>query len=455
MKIFVSGLVNIETTVAVRGFPISYYPIDFNKFGISSNVSGVGYNLAKALTTLGDEVELHSFIGSDEEAERILSRMDKDGVDSTHIARGLMSTPVSAVLYAPDGKRQIYCDLKDIQDQVIEPDSVKDGLSSCGAAILCNIAFNRGLIKAAHDAGVTTATDVHVLADIDDEYNRGFMENADILFLSDEKLPCPAQDFIRQLQWAMEAFETERSLNRCALALQERIAAEQKVKIPVTTCKARIYEALNFFHVDMNVPLKVWENVYADQFEKIAQFAALKGDIKSQVKATEHALEKTRNSLAGRLGAEVIVQALAQPIEKVLAKHINDILKNNSGQMVKGLVKEESAKLMNMSMSSLASGHDEQVAQIKSGLLNAYRVIITEHLPRILQDIDISGIIEQRINDMDMNEAEAIILDVMKKELRAIVWFGALLGSIMGTVTSLWASQSLSTGCHFASSFIT
>lgn len=200
MKIFVSGLVNIETTVAVRGFPISYYPIDFNKFGISSNVSGVGYNLAKALTTLGDEAELHSFIGSDEEAERILSRMGKDGVDSTHIARGLMSTPVSAVLYAPDGKRQIYCDLKDIQDQVIEPDSVKDGLSSCGAAILCNIAFNRGLIKAAHDAGVTTATDVHVLADIDDEYNRGFMENADILFLSDEKLPCPAQDFIRQLQ---------------------------------------------------------------------------------------------------------------------------------------------------------------------------------------------------------------------------------------------------------------
>ena len=39
---------------------------------------------------------------------------------------------------------------------------------------------------------------------------------------------------------------------------------------------------------------------------------------------------------------------------------------------------------------------------------------------------------------MDMNEAEAIILDVMKKELRAIVWFGALLGSIMGTVTSLF-----------------
>ena len=36
-----------------------------------------------------------------------------------------------------------------------------------------------------------------------------------------------------------------------------------------------------------------------------------------------------------------------------------------------------------------------------------------------------------------MDEAEAIILDVMKKELRAIVWLGALLGCIMGTITSL------------------
>ena len=200
MKIMVSGLVNIETSVEVRGFPIGYYPIDFNGFGISSNVSGVGYNIAKALTTLGDEVELHSFIGTDEEAERVLNRMDKDGIDSKHVARGLKNTPVSAVLYDPSGKRQIYCDLKDIQEQVIEPGSVMDSLTNCGAAILCNIAFNRSLIKAAHDIGVTTATDVHVLSDIDDDYNRGFMENADILFLSDENLPCPPKEFIRQLQ---------------------------------------------------------------------------------------------------------------------------------------------------------------------------------------------------------------------------------------------------------------
>ena len=154
--------------------------------------------------------------------------------------------------------------------------------------------------------------------------------------------------------------------------------------------------------------------------------------------ATEHALEKTRNSLAGRFGADMLVQAVAQPIEKIMAKHINEILQNNSQQMIQSLVTEESNHLMGLTMQELMTDHAEQVAQIKGGILNAYRVIITEHLPRILQDIDISTIIEQRINEMDMEEAEAIILDVMKKELRAIVWLGALLGSIMGTINALF-----------------
>ncbi len=153
--------------------------------------------------------------------------------------------------------------------------------------------------------------------------------------------------------------------------------------------------------------------------------------------ATEHVMEKTRKSVAGRLGADMFLQPIAQLVEGFLAKHINEILTNNSQQMVENLVVTQSQELMNMTMSQLINGHDEQVAQLKKGIFNAYRVIITEHLPRILQDIDISTIIEQRINEMDMDEAEAIILDVMKKELRAIVWLGALLGSIMGTINVL------------------
>lgn len=198
MKILVSGLLNIETTVSVRGFPINYYPIDYPFFGINSSVSGVGFNIAKSLTTLGDDVRLISLLGKDDEGERILKQLHKDGIKVDNIRQNIKDTPCSIVLFDSTGKRQIYCDLKDIQEQTINPEDISN-LDDCDIAVLCNINFNRELIKKAKQLGVLIATDVHVLNDINDEYNRDFMENADILFLSDERLPCIAEDFIWQI----------------------------------------------------------------------------------------------------------------------------------------------------------------------------------------------------------------------------------------------------------------
>lgn len=199
-RILVSGLLNLETTVAVRGFPIQYYPIDYPFFGVNTRVAGVGYNLARALTTLGDGVRLLSFLGRDPEAERVLARLRADGIPTDGVRPELTATPTSAVLYDPQGRRQIYCDLKDVQDRSLRPADCLDELRSCRLAALCNINFNRALIREARRLGIPTATDVHVLGSLEDDYNRDFMECAEILFLSDEALPCPPEDFIRRLR---------------------------------------------------------------------------------------------------------------------------------------------------------------------------------------------------------------------------------------------------------------
>ena len=49
MRVLVSGLINLETTLRVNGFPIDYNPVNYPFLGVQSRVSGVGYNLAKAL----------------------------------------------------------------------------------------------------------------------------------------------------------------------------------------------------------------------------------------------------------------------------------------------------------------------------------------------------------------------------------------------------------------------
>lgn len=200
MKILVSGLINIETTLKIKEFPIKYYPIDYPFFGINSDVSGVAYNVAKATMALGNDVEIASFIGEDEEGKRILSRLQNDGVGSEFVYRELKETPVTVALYDQQGKRQIYCDLKDIQEKEIDFARLEAAIEDSDLVILCNINFNRTLLRKAKKKGKIIASDVHVLSDIDDEYNKDFMECADILFLSDEQLPCKAEQFIFEMK---------------------------------------------------------------------------------------------------------------------------------------------------------------------------------------------------------------------------------------------------------------
>ena len=197
-KILVSGLINTETTVKVRKFPIEYYPIDYPFFGINTRVSGVAYNVAKALKSLGDDVSLVTMTGDDFSADYIKSEVEKAGIDTVYMNDKLKATPSSVVLYDSDGKRQIYCDLKDIQES--EYGFEEDLYMDKDVVIACNTNFNRELLRKAKAAGKIIATDVHVLGDINDEYNQDFMKNANILFLSDENINTDYKQFLTSIE---------------------------------------------------------------------------------------------------------------------------------------------------------------------------------------------------------------------------------------------------------------
>ncbi len=198
MKVFIAGLLNIETNISVGKFPIDYYPIDFPFFGINSSVSGVAYNIAKALKTLGDKVNLCSFIADDYEGRMILDELKKEKINSKGIRKKLKKTPVSAIFYDDTGKRQIHCDLKDIQEHSLSDEDVEN-MGTNDIYVVCNINFNRNILRCVKEKNKLIATDVHVLSNIDDEYNKDFMEAADILFMSDEALPYEPERFIRDI----------------------------------------------------------------------------------------------------------------------------------------------------------------------------------------------------------------------------------------------------------------
>lgn len=198
--ILVSGLINIETTLNVDEFPLAYAPVRYPFFGINSTVSGVGYNITKALTILDNRVRFLSLIGSDFAGGLVRQTLAGAGIDDRYVVTAMPQTAQSVIIYNREGQRQIHTDLKDIQKRPYPPDLFSEAISTCSLAVLCNINFNRPFLQAARQAGKLVATDVHTIADLDDDYNRDYMAAAHILFMSDERLPCSPEEWARRLQ---------------------------------------------------------------------------------------------------------------------------------------------------------------------------------------------------------------------------------------------------------------
>lgn len=140
------------------------------------------------------------------------------------------------------------------------------------------------------------------------------------------------------------------------------------------------------------------------------------------------------------LGVDIVgkfLSLLREPAERFLANNINTMLAENGEEIVSNMLGNEVNTFLDKPVATLLQGHEEQLEKIPNSVESIYKTVITEHLPRILESIDISRIVSERINEMDMDETEKLIFQVMDKELKAIVWLGAALGTIMGCVNLL------------------
>ena len=201
-RILVSGLINIETTLQIETFPIEYLPVRYPFYGVNSSVSGVGYNLAKALTTLGHDVDFLSIIGKDLASEQVRGALKADGISDKYIVSQIEHMLQSVILYDQDGRRQINVDLKNVQEQVYPIERFEKAMQKADLLALCNVNFSRPMLKMARDAGKLVATDVHTIGDLYDDYNSDYMAAANILFMSDERLPMSPEE------WAKTLFKT-------------------------------------------------------------------------------------------------------------------------------------------------------------------------------------------------------------------------------------------------------
>lgn len=195
----VSGLINIETTLQVEEFPVEYSLVEYPFFSIDATVSGVGYNIAKALSRLGNRINFLSILGQDLAVASIREELNANYINDQYVIENAAQTARSIIMYDKAGRRKILVDLKDHQDIIYPYENIEKALPHCDIAVICNINFTRPMLHLAQNIGKIIATDVHAISSLDDDYNHDYMQSADILFMSNDLIPVSEEEWAKEI----------------------------------------------------------------------------------------------------------------------------------------------------------------------------------------------------------------------------------------------------------------
>ena len=137
-------------------------------------------------------------------------------------------------------------------------------------------------------------------------------------------------------------------------------------------------------------------------------------------------------SSMGMLKALLLDDKRAAQYQAKLAQAIREAMETRGPDLLDQLIGETIRDTMSKPLNQLAE--PLPLDAVRGALLKEYEKIVKTQLAGILQMINLGGVVEDKLNAITMAELEEMIMAVMKKELRAIVWLGALLGCVMGFV---------------------
>ncbi|MBZ4645581.1 MAG: hypothetical protein JG777_1070 [Clostridia bacterium] len=132
-------------------------------------------------------------------------------------------------------------------------------------------------------------------------------------------------------------------------------------------------------------------------------------------------------------------KGIIDSIIDIITGKIKELLYTDSRAVIESLVQDEIQGILNLEIGNLSQKASDKIPEIREMTLNIFNRIIKNNIRTVTALLDIPSIVERRINDFDILEVEQLILSVVDKELKAIIWLGALLGLIMGFLMPLFS----------------
>ena len=177
----------------------------------------------------------------------------------------------------------------------------------------------------------------------------------------------------------------------------------------------------NYDKIKKNIEDKLSEIV----FENIKN-AELGSLVANKIESVAKDVKK--NSMLGLFGGSKVLSS----ISNVASNKIDEYIDENGKDFILKKISEELEKYSSKQIVEITRGLKESDIDLTEIIMQVYEKVIIQKIPDFLKTMNISKIVSDKIETMDILEVEKIILDIMKKELNALVNLGAVIGFILG-----------------------
>ena len=146
------------------------------------------------------------------------------------------------------------------------------------------------------------------------------------------------------------------------------------------------------------------------------------------------ARDALKKSMLGLLGGNAIISMVSREAVQKIDNYIDE----NGKEVINGMVVNEIDKYTLKSISEITTNIGNSNIDLVSIIMEIYEKFVIDKVPEILKTLNISKIVSDKIKEMDVLEVEKLILEIMKKELNALVNLGAIIGFILGLINLLF-----------------
>lgn len=159
------------------------------------------------------------------------------------------------------------------------------------------------------------------------------------------------------------------------------------------------------------------------------------GKIGSRI--VQYGINTLRQKMQRSVVGSFIDEDFLKNIENTLGKIVDDTISEQAPEIIQKEIEKIEEDLLAMPLGDIYELYQEHIPGLTEEIVKLYRTAIEENLDKLLAAINIESIVVEKVNSFDAVQLEQMIFGIMKKELNAIVYLGALLGFLMGFINLL------------------